>query len=72
MKLLVSFYDSATNNPLNLPDDYPCQCVEVADDYSGHIPSGSQLMTVEEFNAYKSARLATYEACEAAYIAAQE
>lgn len=67
MKLLVSFYDSATDNHLNLPDDYPYQCVEVADDYSGTIPLGSQLMTVEEFNAYKSARLATYEACEATW-----
>lgn len=72
MKLLVSFYDSSTDNYLNLPDDYPCQCVEVADDYSDPIPLGSQLMTVEALNAYKSARLATYEACEAAYIAAQE
>ena len=71
MKVIVSFYDSATENPLNLPADYPRQCIEVADDYSEAIPSGSQLMTVAEFEAYKSARLSTYEACEAAYLAAQ-
>lgn len=72
MKVIVSFYDTAIENPLGLPDEYPRACVEVPDDYSDPIPSGSQLMTVEEFNAYKSARLDTYLACEASYIAAQE
>lgn len=69
MKLIVSFYATANENPLGLPNDYPCQCTEVADDFAGEVPVGSQLMTLEEFEAYKSSRSAVYEDCLAVFEA---
>lgn len=62
MYCIVYFYDGVVSesNPLGLSTEYPKNAVEV-EDAPEAAPAGTQIMTVDEYNAYHQSMIHEYD-----------